>query len=54
MEAMTVRGEAAQVTDAIGELLEAGLDGLIFSLPFVFEPDEIERAGALLAPLLSR
>jgi F420-dependent oxidoreductase-like protein len=54
MEAVTVRGEAAQVTETVGELMDAGLDGLIFSLPFVSEPEEIERAGALLAPLLAR
>jgi len=40
-------GEAAEVVDQIGALVDAGLDGLIFNMP-LSEPDTITRAGELL------
>jgi len=40
-------GEAAEVVDQVGALVDAGLDGLIFNMP-LSEPDTITRAGELL------
>src|SRR5436190_3619931 len=40
-------GEAAEVVDQVGALVDAGLDGLIFNMP-LSDPDTITRAGELL------
>jgi F420-dependent oxidoreductase-like protein len=40
-------GEAGEVVDQVGALVDAGLDGLIFNMP-LSEPDTITRAGELL------
>ena len=40
-------GEAGEVVDQIGALVDAGLDGLIFNMP-LSDPDTITRAGELL------
>jgi len=40
-------GEAGEVVDQIGALVDAGLDGLIFNMP-LSDPDTIARAGELL------
>jgi len=45
-EQLTV-GEAAEVGDQVGALVDAGLDGLIFNMP-LSDPDTITRAGELL------
>jgi F420-dependent oxidoreductase-like protein len=57
MEAEQVRGMFLvggpdEIAEEVGALLDAGLDGLIFNMPHVSDPDEIRRAGALLRPLL--
>jgi alkanesulfonate monooxygenase SsuD/methylene tetrahydromethanopterin reductase-like flavin-dependent oxidoreductase (luciferase family) len=40
-------GEAAEVVERVGALVEAGLDGLIFNMP-LSDPDTVARAGELL------
>ena len=45
-------GGPDELAEQIGALLDAGLDGLIFNMPHVSDPDEIRRAGELLRPLL--
>jgi alkanesulfonate monooxygenase SsuD/methylene tetrahydromethanopterin reductase-like flavin-dependent oxidoreductase (luciferase family) len=42
-------GEAAEVTEGVHELVEAGCQMLIFNLPFASEAAQIEAAGAVLA-----
>ena len=49
---MFLLGGPDEVAEEIGALLDAGLDGLIFNMPQVSDPDEIRRAGELLRPLL--
>ena len=40
-------GEADEVVDQIGALVDAGLDGCIFNMP-LSDPDTVARAGDLL------
>jgi F420-dependent oxidoreductase-like protein len=40
-------GEASQVVDQVGALVDTGLNGLIFNMP-LSDPDTIARAGELL------
>ncbi len=40
-------GEADEVVEQVGALVDAGLDGLIFNMP-LSDPDTVARAGALL------
>ena len=40
-------GEASEVVDQVGALVDAGLDGLIFNMP-LSDPETITRAGELL------
>jgi alkanesulfonate monooxygenase SsuD/methylene tetrahydromethanopterin reductase-like flavin-dependent oxidoreductase (luciferase family) len=49
------RQPAALVTvaDQVGALLDTGLDGLIFNMPHTHDPDDVRRAGELLAPLVT-
>jgi F420-dependent oxidoreductase-like protein len=41
-------GEADEVVDQVGKLVDAGLDGLIFNMP-LSDPETITRAGELLS-----
>jgi F420-dependent oxidoreductase-like protein len=45
-------GGPDELAEEVGALLDAGLDGLIFNMPHVSDPDEVRRAGELLRPLL--
>ena len=49
---MFLLGGPDDVAEEVGALLDAGLDGLIFNMPHVSDPDEVRRAGELLRPLL--
>ena len=49
---MFLMGGPDELAEEIGALLDAGLDGLIFNMPHVSDPDEIRRTGELLRPLL--
>ncbi len=49
---MFLLGGPDEIAEEVGALLDAGLDGLIFNMPHVSDPDEIRRAGELLRPLL--
>ena len=40
-------GEANEVVEQVGALVDAGLDGLIFNMP-LSDPDTVARAGELL------
>jgi len=40
-------GEANEIVEQVGELVDAGLDTLIFNMP-LSAPDAVERAGAVL------
>ena len=52
VEGMFLLGGPDEIAEEVGALLEAGLDGLIFNMPHVADPDEIRRTGELLRPLL--
>jgi F420-dependent oxidoreductase-like protein len=49
---MFLLGGPDDIAEEVGALLDAGLDGLIFNMPHVSDPDEVRRAGELLRPLL--
>jgi alkanesulfonate monooxygenase SsuD/methylene tetrahydromethanopterin reductase-like flavin-dependent oxidoreductase (luciferase family) len=40
-------GEASEIVEQVGALVDAGLDGLIFNMP-LSDPDTVTRAGELL------
>jgi alkanesulfonate monooxygenase SsuD/methylene tetrahydromethanopterin reductase-like flavin-dependent oxidoreductase (luciferase family) len=51
---MFLAGGPDSIAEQVQAHLEAGLDGLIFSLPHGATPDEVELAGQTLASLLLR
>lgn len=49
---MFLLGDPDAVGEQIGELLDAGLDGLVFNMPDAHDLDAVAFAGSVLAPLL--
>jgi hypothetical protein len=45
-------GEANEIVEQVGELVDAGLDTLIFNMP-LSGPDAVQRAGAVLTGAFS-
>ena len=48
-----VVGDPDGVAEQCSALLDAGLDGLIFNTPYVYEPESVQLIGETLAPLCS-
>ena len=46
-------GDPDGVAEQATELLETGLDALIFNMPYVHEPESIQLLGETLGPLCS-
>ena len=46
-------GDPDTVAEKCSELLDAGLDGLIFNTPYVHELETVELIGTTLGPLCS-
>ncbi|HET8822699.1 MAG TPA: TIGR03560 family F420-dependent LLM class oxidoreductase [Thermoleophilaceae bacterium] len=46
-------GDADGIAEQASELLDAGCDALIFNMPYVHEPEDIELLGRTLGPLCS-
>jgi F420-dependent oxidoreductase-like protein len=46
-------GDPDTVAEKCGELLDAGLDGLIFNSPTVHDPETVQLIGQTLSPLLA-
>lgn len=49
---MFIMGDADAVGEQVQELLDAGLDGLVFNMPDAHDLDAVALAGRTLAPLL--
>jgi F420-dependent oxidoreductase-like protein len=53
MKAMMIIGDRDTVGEEVSNLLDAGLDGLIFNLPDAYDLDTVHLAGEFLRPLLA-
>jgi alkanesulfonate monooxygenase SsuD/methylene tetrahydromethanopterin reductase-like flavin-dependent oxidoreductase (luciferase family) len=54
MKAMMIIGDRDTVGEEVSNLLDAGLDGLIFNLPDAHELETVALAGEFLSPLLKQ
>jgi alkanesulfonate monooxygenase SsuD/methylene tetrahydromethanopterin reductase-like flavin-dependent oxidoreductase (luciferase family) len=54
LEAMMVWGDADTVGQKVQELLDTGLDGLVFNMPNSHDLEAVELAAEVLSPLLIR
>jgi F420-dependent oxidoreductase-like protein len=54
MRAMFVLGDAAAVQEQVQELLDAGLDGIVFNMIDSHDPEAVQLAGEVLSPVLLR
>jgi alkanesulfonate monooxygenase SsuD/methylene tetrahydromethanopterin reductase-like flavin-dependent oxidoreductase (luciferase family) len=52
LRAMFIMGDAAAVQAQVQELLDAGLDGIVFNMPDAHDVEAVELAGDILRPLL--
>lgn len=50
--AMTTAGNAESVAEQVQAYLDAGLDGLIFNMPEVYDIEQVKAAGTLLSELI--
>ena len=53
MRGMFILGDADEIGAQVNELLDAGLDGLVFNMPDVHDLDAVALAGDVLRPLLA-
>lgn len=49
---MFVMGDADAIAEQVNELLDAGLDGIVFNMPDAHDVEQVELAGQILRPLL--
>ncbi len=54
VRSMMIIGNADDVRGQVQELLDSGLDGVVFNMPFTHDPAVIELAGEALGPILKR
>jgi alkanesulfonate monooxygenase SsuD/methylene tetrahydromethanopterin reductase-like flavin-dependent oxidoreductase (luciferase family) len=54
MKAMMIIGDRDTVGEEVSNLLDAGLDGLIFNLPEAHDLETVALAGEFLRPLLKQ
>jgi F420-dependent oxidoreductase-like protein len=52
VRSMFVIGDAAAVQEQVQELLDAGLDGIVFNMPDAHDLEAVELAGEVLRPVL--
>jgi F420-dependent oxidoreductase-like protein len=53
LRGMFILGDAADIAEQIQELLDAGLDGMVFNLPDAHDLESVELAGEVLRPILA-
>lgn len=54
VRSMMIIGDADDVRAQVQGLLDSGLDGLVFNMPFTHDPDVVALAGEALSPILKR
>jgi hypothetical protein len=52
LRAMFILGDSASVQAQVQELLDAGLDGIVFNMPDAHDVEAVEMAGDALRPVL--
>lgn len=51
---MFILGDSDDIAEQVQELLDAGLDGMVFNLPDAHDLESVELAGEVLRPVLGR
>jgi len=52
VKGMFVMGDGPAIAEQVQELLDAGLDGIVFNMPDAHDVEQVELAGEVLRPLL--